>query len=212
MIVLQKLAEPASLVNNKEKWTRELLEAIDGGNKKTISAKKKKYNQPDVKAQLKSETHDKCAYCESKITVVAHGDIEHVTPKAIEPELTFEWENLTFACQKCNGKKSDKEGIADPYVDSVDDHFFFVGQFLRGKTNKGRRTVLELGLNRVELLEDRSDHLRILADTIENIENEGDPRIRQLLMQELSDHLASDHPEYIYMKRSAIALQEALVA
>lgn len=206
MIKLVKLEEPDSLINNKVKWTNELLAAIESGDKDKIRAKKKKYNQPDVKAQLRAETSDKCAYCESKVTVVAHGDIEHVTPKSIEPELTFEWENLTFACQKCNGKKSDKEGIADPYVDAVDDHFFFVGHLLRGRSDKGRLTVMELQLNRNELIDDRSDQLSAFADALEKIANEANARLKELSLEALRDHVASETTEYTLMKRAMLDL------
>jgi hypothetical protein len=204
MIELKKLDEPRSLQENKANWTKELLEAIASGDTDDIKAKKRRYNQPDVKAILKQETNDKCAYCESRVTVVAHGDIEHVTPKSIRPELTFEWGNLTFACQKCNGKKSNKEGLTDPYVDPIDDSFFFVGPFLKGRTEKGRLTEKELALNRAELIEDRSDQLRVLSDVLEKIANESNPRIKQLSLDALLDDLATLRPEYINMKRTVI--------
>ena len=200
MIKIEKLEEPESLKQNKAQWTQELLSAIDGGDADKIKAKKRRYNQPDVKERLKEETKDKCAYCESKVSVVAYGDIEHVTPKSIKPELTFEWDNLTFACQKCNGKKSNKEGIADPYVDPIDENFFFIGQFIKGRTEMGRLTQLELDLNRAELIEDRSDHLKILADSLEVITNEPNPRLRKLALDALIDDLATLKPEYINMK------------
>lgn len=210
MIRLEKLEEPASLTRNKIKWTEDLLEAIAGGDTDEIKAKKKKYNQPDVKDQLKAETNEKCAYCESRVTVVAHGDIEHVTPKSIQPELTFEWENLTFACQKCNGKKSDTEGLADPYVHLIEDHFFFVGHLLRGKSEIGRLTVMELELNRAELIDDRFDQLNVLADALEKIANEVNPRLKRLSIVALADHLDSLKPEYISMKRAMMELHAAL--
>lgn len=204
MIKLEKLDEPPSLARNKAKWTRELLEAIADGDRDRIKTKKRKYNQADVKAQLRSETNDKCAYCETKVTVASHGDIEHVTPKAIEPERTFEWENLTFACEKCNGKKSDKTGISDPYVDDILEDFFFVGSFLRGRSEKGRLTIAELELNRSELIEDRQEHMIAFADAIEKIENTGDQRLRELTLGALRNDLATRKPEYIQLKQTAL--------
>jgi hypothetical protein len=44
----------------------------------------------------------KCAYCESKITVVTYGAIKHFYPKSQYPDLTFTWENLLLSCDKCN--------------------------------------------------------------------------------------------------------------
>ena len=204
MIRLQKLAEPASLQNNKEKWTQELLDAIHGGDPDVIRSRKRKYNQPDVKDQLKLETKKKCAYCESLVTVVSHGDIEHITPKSIQPELTFEWENLTLACEVCNGKKSNKEGILDPYADTISAHIFYVGPFVRSRTEKGELTEKELGLNRTELIEDRTEHLGVLADAIEAIEKEPNQRLKQLSVDALLDDLATAKPEYICMKNAVL--------
>jgi uncharacterized protein (TIGR02646 family) len=79
------------------------------------------YGHADIKASLKSAQHDKCAFCEAKVSHVAYGDIEHFRPKAgwqQTPDqelqrpgyywLAYEWTNLLFACQLCNqqGKKN----------------------------------------------------------------------------------------------------------
>lgn len=204
MIRLTKLDEPGSLAKNKARWTAELLEAIESGDKKQITNKKKKYNQSDVKDQLKRETHEKCAYCESRITVVAHGDIEHVTPKALEPELTFEWENLTFACQICNQYKSVKIGISDPYADTMEEFAFLVAPFLSGTSTKSKKTILELDLNRPALIEDRIAHIREFGRALEAIENEADEDLQDLMFVELSRDLESLKPEYVAMKRTLL--------
>lgn len=73
------------------------------------------YSEDSVRGVLKKMFHGKCAYCESKITSVYNGDIEHFRPKAgycndnsqplIKPGyywLASEWENLLFACPFCN--------------------------------------------------------------------------------------------------------------
>jgi len=56
--------------------------------------------------------HGKCAYCESKITAIYNGDIEHFRPKGkiqtANPSrpgyfwLASEWKNLLLACPFCN--------------------------------------------------------------------------------------------------------------
>ena len=56
--------------------------------------------------------HDKCCFCESKVTQVAYGDVEHYRPKAGYRQehgaplgrpgyylLAYEWSNLMFCCQ-----------------------------------------------------------------------------------------------------------------
>ncbi|WP_108809012.1 hypothetical protein [Aquimarina spinulae] len=70
------------------------------------------YTHKTVRNKLKKMFHDKCAYCESKITAIYNGDIEHFRPKGKIQEaspskpgyfwLASEWENLLFACPFCN--------------------------------------------------------------------------------------------------------------
>ena len=170
--------------------------------------KEKKYNRPDVKKQLRRETHDKCAYCESRVTVVAHGDIEHVTPKSIEPELTFEWSNLTFACQICNQQKLGKTGISDPYQDTVYDFAFYASPLLAGRTEQARLTINELTLNRVNLIGDRLGHLKMLNISLEAIENASSDRLRQLFLNHLKHDLGTGKPEYIAMKIAVLTAFE----
>ena len=73
------------------------------------------YGAKSVKNGLKKAQLDKCAFCESKISHIAWGDVEHFRPKAayrqganeplIRPGyywLAYEWSNLLFCCQLCN--------------------------------------------------------------------------------------------------------------
>lgn len=70
------------------------------------------YSDKSVRKLLLKMFHGKCAYCESRITAIYNGDIEHFRPKgkiqnAIRPRpgyfwLASEWENLLFACPFCN--------------------------------------------------------------------------------------------------------------
>ena len=73
------------------------------------------YAHKTVKNALKRAQHGKCCFCESQITHIAHGDVEHFRPKAVyrqEPNgplgrpgyywLAYEWSNLFLACQLCN--------------------------------------------------------------------------------------------------------------
>lgn len=55
-----------------------------------------------AKNQLRKEAGDKCAYCESPTSVVAHGDVEHFRPKSVYWWLAFCYDNYTFSCQICN--------------------------------------------------------------------------------------------------------------
>lgn len=73
------------------------------------------YGHKSVKEALIRAQHDKCFLCESKITHISHGDVEHFRPKAGYRQsagdrlqtpgyywLAYEWDNLFLACQICN--------------------------------------------------------------------------------------------------------------
>ena len=73
------------------------------------------YAAKSVKNALTKAQHEKCCFCESKVTHVAYGDVEHFRPKAgfrqtqSDPLgrpgyywLAYNWENLFFSCQLCN--------------------------------------------------------------------------------------------------------------
>lgn len=65
------------------------------------------YKQQDVQDLLKKDFHDKCYICESKgIHAI---NVEHFDPhenKYIHKK--FDWNNLFWSCQHCNGIKSNK--------------------------------------------------------------------------------------------------------
>jgi uncharacterized protein (TIGR02646 family) len=70
------------------------------------------YSDKSVRKLLAKMFHGKCAYCESKITAIYNGDIEHFRPKGeineVNPTkpgyfwLASDWDNLLFACPFCN--------------------------------------------------------------------------------------------------------------
>jgi uncharacterized protein (TIGR02646 family) len=75
------------------------------------------YAAEDVKQALIKMQHGKCCLCESKITHVAYGDVEHFRPKKAVLEddgllrrpgyywLAYTWENLLLACEICNRRE-----------------------------------------------------------------------------------------------------------
>jgi 5-methylcytosine-specific restriction endonuclease McrA len=111
MIRLKKLPEPEYLARNASEWARVLLEKL-AANQVPSATEKSRYRHPDIKAALISETHGKCDYCESRLLHIHHGDVEHFYPKSLAPAKTFEWKNLTLACEICNQNKSDKDPLS----------------------------------------------------------------------------------------------------
>lgn len=199
---LSKGPKPQVLQENEEQWQNELMAAIASGDKEEISKKIKRYGHKDIKDALIAENHGKCAYCEAYVRHVSHGDIEHISPKSKDPEKTFDWNNLTLACERCNQKKSNAEGVIDPHVDDPDVHLLFVAVVVRGLTIKGMQSIKPtrgLDLNRTELVERRVVQISRYADSYERIIQEHDEVKRSILIEALRDDLTDPKTEYSAM-------------
>lgn len=161
MIHLTKQPEPRDLADNSEQWTNTLLQKLAAGIEPT-QTDKTRYRRPSIKAALVLETSGKCAYCESRLLHIHHGDVEHIYPKSLDPARTFEWENLTLACEVCNQNKSNLdpnlEHILDPYNSDPESHFIYLGGLVFARpTVEGNSTLSILDLQRAELVEMRND-------------------------------------------------------
>jgi uncharacterized protein (TIGR02646 family) len=188
MIRYDRPPQPAVLQRLGDTWTQALLKARRAYERSKGAARTKtgkavllaeeKYRHREVKAALVALFHGKCAFCESKITHVDYGHIEHYRPKSRFPEETFAWDNLLLACGVCNGAehKGDRfpgpeEGgpLLNPCGDDPDKHLRFKFDpaarlaSVYGKTKRGRTTEQVLGLNRLALREHRSKEVAKLA-------------------------------------------------
>jgi uncharacterized protein (TIGR02646 family) len=150
MIKLQKANKPEILQTNGEIWTKALLDKAASGQVPT-AAEKTRYRHPQIKEALIGETSGKCAYCESKLLHIHHGNVEHIMPKSLCLSKIVEWDNLTLACEVCNQNKSNLDpnaaNLIDPYADDPEQHITFTGCLVLSKgTNKGTcsRTILDL--------------------------------------------------------------------
>jgi len=203
MIFLRKSAEPQFLIDGKSGWTTELL----AGNDAALVARR--YASTPIKTAIISETHGKCAYCESKPLHVTYGDVEHIVPKKVTPGLAFEWSNLTLACDICNTKKGIREDIFDPYTHDPVHHFWFAGPLIFNTamaSDEAKITLLALRLDRAELFERRSEKLRNLQRQLQVISSTPNQALRVLLIAELIDSATKDEAEFGGCGRAFIAL------
>jgi hypothetical protein len=180
MIRLTKTDKPDILTKNAAAWTRELLDGI-AAKRDPKEIWKNRYNHPQIKAALIEETSGKCAYCESKLLHVTYGDIEHIIAKKVKPDFTYEWDNLTLACDICNTNKGKREGLIDPYTDKIDTYLRFRGPMLNALPGSevGRATVVLLDLNRPPLMEMRREKIDELNLRLEEILKTKDDNARQ---------------------------------
>lgn len=200
MIPVARSSQPTVLSKNASKWLDELhqqqlqLQTIQRDfnteksqiqkAKKCVDNAQKKYSYNQIKTALVEMFHGKCAYCESKITVVTYGAIEHFYPKSVYTDLTFEWSNLLLSCDVCND--ANHKGIKFPLdisgnpllIDSTDGvtnpntHLEFTWDAVAGlasvygrdERGKAVETIFDLnGMNgRKELVAHRSKYVKRL--------------------------------------------------
>lgn len=139
-------------------------------------ALKTNYKHSDNKAALISACHDKCMYCESKVSHIYYGDVEHIKPKSKFPDLEFNWDNLGYVCARCNGYKSDKYNetnpILNPYDEDPEAHLIILGAIFAHKdsSERGKITIEEqsgVHLNRPALIERRQNRINLIKKVID---------------------------------------------
>lgn len=124
MIHIARGPQPAILVGKGVTLTAQLNASCQANLAKVVSGKYKLsfdrdvYAHSTVKGELINMQHDKCCFCESKISHICYGDVEHFRPKAgwrksrrsklSRPGyfwLAYSWENLFLCCQSCNQRE-----------------------------------------------------------------------------------------------------------
>lgn len=197
MIRLRKGPEPEILRRNRDRWTRELLAEVAAGGD-AVERRTAKYRQAEIKDAIKDETYRKCAYCESKALSVTFGDIEHIVPRDEDPSLTFEWDNLTLACDICNNGKSNRIGMLDPYRCDPEQEFDYFGPSLWHKPGRvsAELTRIHLKLNRGDLLESRHERIAGVANRLERAAQVKDVGERELLLAAMLEEEAAAQGEY----------------
>lgn len=205
MRALTKTQIPKILSDKSLDWRDELLTILASG-KKPTDVIKARYRHPEIKAALIAETNGKCAYCESKVRHITHGDIEHIVPKSKVPAKHYEWENLTLACDKCNENKGDHfiedlghshNTLVDPYVDDPAKHFHFMRELvLPLPTNmKAKTTYQLLELGRSELVERWRERMNFL-DTFVLAHHLAKPEYKEMIMKDLLENHLKTSDEY----------------
>lgn len=175
MIRINRIACPVILEKKSEVWQMELIAANTEKGKKLARGK---YKHKQIKTALEEMCHRKCAYCESKLSHIAYGHIEHFRPFTLFESQCFVWGNLLLSCEICNGSKykssnfpltTDGETIINPSEDDPAAHLNFEIDpatylcYVGSTSERGRITEELLGLNRIELVRYRSDYVKKLV-------------------------------------------------
>jgi uncharacterized protein (TIGR02646 family) len=170
------------------------------------------YSERTNKNALRQSTHGKCMYCESSIGHIDFAHVEHIKPKAPDkfPQLEFVWENLGYACARCNNAKGDKYENAtpfvDPYTDEPSDHLFAFGALLHHKqgNERGERTSREIELKMPELMEKRQERIDSINRALNACQRTASPILRAAALAEVANEAAADR-EYSLLVRTLIA-------
>lgn len=115
MISITKPKEIPNILKTKGKDETDKLCAKFAGGETKFDFDSSIYGHKEVKETLKTAQNHKCFLCESRITHISYGDVEHFRPKGgvcqtAEEKmsetgyywLAYNWENLFLACQLCN--------------------------------------------------------------------------------------------------------------
>jgi len=128
MIRISKPEQPPSILRERGQQATAANQAAFEAGTREFEFDSSLYGATPVKNALIAAQRGKCAFCESQVRHVAHGDVEHYRPKGgvrqgegepLEQPgyfwLAYVWENLFFACQLCNQSfKRNLFPLADP--------------------------------------------------------------------------------------------------
>lgn len=166
------------------------------------------YKAPQNKRALVEASRGKCMYCESRVTDVYFGDVEHIRPKDLFPDLEHDWNNLGFVCAKCNNSKSNKwfeeTPFINPYLENPSEEIAALGQWLfhRPGSDRGRVTIHEINLNRPALLENRLEKLKRIQNILDLLAIAVNDAVRNALQSQIESELGPDS-EYRFVGLAA---------
>ncbi len=94
------------------------------------------------KPWLRDEFQFRCVYCLIRERWHPDGDsgfsVEHLRPRSRSPELVAEYDNLFYACCRCNAAKQDLEGILNPATEPLASHLLVSSEgAIHGLTEAG---------------------------------------------------------------------------
>ncbi|HOY33291.1 MAG TPA: hypothetical protein PKW80_15530 [Bacteroidales bacterium] len=113
--IIKKTGDTPSVLKTKGQEEIEKLKKMTDKERLAYRFSPGIYGCKAVKNKLKTIQNDKCCFCESKVSAVSHGDVEHYRPKGgwiqndgdklTQPGyywLAYDFSNLFLSCQLCN--------------------------------------------------------------------------------------------------------------
>jgi uncharacterized protein (TIGR02646 family) len=193
VISVTKGPRPTWLELNQASKTAEYVAAPMGN-------KPRPWNNAELKGFLKSECRNKCMYCEVDPEDSSYPAIEHIKPKEAFPELVLEWENLGWACTRCNTNKGaywsdhDDLRLLNPYGDDPAEHIDHAGPLVINAigSERGKNTIRKLKLNRESLFTSKAKRIQELDERIQLWHRETDESKKDVLAEDVKGFLNSE--------------------
>jgi hypothetical protein len=129
------------------------------------------------KPWLRDEFDFRCVYCLWRERWYAVGEsafgVEHLQSRAAAPHLVCEYDNLVYACCRCNSIKTDAALVLDPCRDAFGHHLAVSANgLIHGLTTEGRGLIKICKLDQPLLIESR----RRLIELFQMLEKSDNPR------------------------------------
>ncbi|MEN4759506.1 AAA family ATPase [Chryseobacterium sp. C39-AII1] len=205
MIKIEKQKAPDYLNSEIVHLAIEKMEeffAADNRNQKRYSWPFNIEIDKELKKYMHEAFHGKCGYCEIKIDSPELGTIDRYRPNdGVRDKnefhqdlywwLTFDWDNLIYACKECNqykgnyfpikgrralNKNDDYQNehrmLLNPYLDEGGNHLNYMfsdNGHIDALTDEGNQTIELLRLNRSNLLEGRRNARNEIIAAVESL-------------------------------------------
>lgn len=205
---LDKAIEPKWLVEHSARLTADYLAAND---KSGLTP----WRNAEVIDALRRECRGKCIYCEARPGDVSFPNVEHIKPKATFPALVVSWDNLGFACARCNTTKGSYWSshadlrLLNPYEDDVESLIEWAGTIALPAhgSRRAANTIAKLRIARsADQFEVRSRAIDNLETVLEQWYAATDSEVRAFFAEEVN-RLLGDDEEYCSMLRAHAALR-----
>lgn len=161
MVPLQRLPEPAILLEKKDPWTAAFRKRRDGDPRARPWSSQ--YAHADIVEALAAMSGWKCFYCECDLKAPGH-EVDHYIEVAERPDDAFAWSNLYLACKACNNKLPNQTIPAAECLDpcapgcAPAEHLAFDDEIIRprGGSLRGDKTIRKYKLD-----DAHQDHQRL---------------------------------------------------
>jgi uncharacterized protein (TIGR02646 family) len=205
MRALQRLPEPAILIDKKQQWLDTFLAS---GKPRPDS---NKYAHETIRLDLNSMSYHKCFYCETKLKG-APKEVDHHIEVSVDKNKAFEWSNLYLCCDHCNKKHSHKViavyDALNPCEDTdakIEAHLTFEDELIMTNHNSelGLKTIQKYRLDSELLDHKRLKYInlfRTLLIQLLNLQNQENRSITQTEREAIESFKRIDNPYSLMFK------------